>query len=667
MTTYVFAASNSTAADKTAADYEWPATGPTPAMRSLFSSGNATFEFRPGTYQYEGPGNILKFGSNSVVKGSATIPIPANKRTFIAPDPAKFAVFSSIRVEPEATQAGTAYQAVIEIVPGASNVTFQDLYLAGYTLFRCSGMKNGTFRRCVVHNYHGTYPNGSWANMGYSNATGAFWLTGGANTVTFTQCVAQYSFHHGFLIHTGNVGTWFKNIEYKDCRALTCGCGLLKGESASDLAKAEQLIPQRKGRGFRDWSTGFDLCEKGSIENVLAEDCYAYDCWKVGFYTEPWKTLEPTQHWNLRLVRCVSDDAGQRAGIRLAGDTRDSTIPRETEGSNFYVHQATLTDCVSRNGWKAGYYFDPEGRLVPAARASQTRVLCSGCIDCGSRYGFVSEANAAGYVTLENCKSLNNSARALRLYGNGGPYIVKNITIKTTNPTKAPVLLGTMCRLQYAWSRDPGRISDMTNKYMPYTITMTGLVMSGTVEGLQAGTYPVEIRQGSKVNGASRGATTITNVSLTTATTAADAAICAGATTPGTTEPQTPVDVPVEAAFTATPTAGPEPLVVRFTDQSAGDPIAWSWSFGDGASSGEQNPPHTYTTPGTYAVTLVVKNEDGETSTCTKPAFVTVSQGPTVPTPSPRYAVSLVRTEESRDDDGALVLTAVLRIDEGAA
>lgn len=667
MTTYVFAASNSTAADKAAADHEWPSAGPTPALKSLFSSGNATFEFRPGTYAFEHSSNILKFGSNSIVKGSATIPIPANKKTFIAADPTKFAVFSSKRIEPETVEANSSYHAIIEIVPGASGVTFQDLYLQGYALFRCSGMKNGTFRRCVVNNYHGTYPNGSWANMGYNNATGEFWLTGGANTVTFTQCVAQYSFHHGFLIHTGNVGTWFKNIEYKDCRALSCGCGLLRGQTDSDIAKAAQVVPQRQGRGFRDWSTGFDFCEKGSIENVLAEDCYAYDAWKVGFYTEPWKQVEPTQHLNLRLVRCVSDDAGQRAGVRLSGDKKDSTIPRETEGSNFYIHQATLTDCVSRNGWKAGYYFDPEGKLTPAAQANRTRVLCSGCVDCGSRYGFVSEGYLSGHVTLENCKSLNNAARALRLYGAGGPYIVKNITIKTNNPTKAPIMLGSMCRLQYAFSRAPERTAEVNNKYLPYTITMSGFVASGTVEGLQAGTYPVEIRQGSIVNGSARGSTSIANVSLTTATTAADTSICAGTTTPGTTEPETPVDVPVVAAFAATPTNGQAPLVVRFTDQSTGDPVMWSWSFGDGASAGEQSPPHTYTTPGTYAVTLVATNEAGEASTCTKPAYIVVGQGPTVPTPAARYAISLVRTEEERDADGSMILTAVLRIDEGSA
>ena len=36
----------------------------------------------------------------------------------------------------------------------------------------------------------------------------------------------------------------------------------------------------------------------------------------------------------------------------------------------------------------------------------------------------------------------------------------------------------------------------------------------------------------------------------------------------------------------------------------------WSWDFGDGTSSEEQNPTHLYASPGSYAVTLTVKNGD---------------------------------------------------------
>lgn len=43
--------------------------------------------------------------------------------------------------------------------------------------------------------------------------------------------------------------------------------------------------------------------------------------------------------------------------------------------------------------------------------------------------------------------------------------------------------------------------------------------------------------------------------------------------------------------------------------------ISWDWDFGDGNTSTEQNPTHTYTQPGTYLVRLTVTNAEGCTNT----------------------------------------------------
>ena len=71
---------------------------------------------------------------------------------------------------------------------------------------------------------------------------------------------------------------------------------------------------------------------------------------------------------------------------------------------------------------------------------------------------------------------------------------------------------------------------------------------------------------------------------------------------------------PPVTAFTASPTAGLAPLTVQFTDLSGGRPTSWHWDFGDGTSSTEQNPTHTYASPGTYTVTLTVTNAHGTDS-----------------------------------------------------
>jgi len=99
----------------------------------------------------------------------------------------------------------------------------------------------------------------------------------------------------------------------------------------------------------------------------------------------------------------------------------------------------------------------------------------------------------------------------------------------------------------------------------------------------------------------------------------------------------TSVDPPV-ADFVATPTSGPAPLAVSFTDRSstgANHPTTWSWSFGDGDITGQtlQNPVHTYASSGTYSVSLTATN-DGGSSTMTKTSYITVRSATHTITPS---------------------------------
>ncbi|MDR1393663.1 MAG: PKD domain-containing protein, partial [Bifidobacteriaceae bacterium] len=62
---------------------------------------------------------------------------------------------------------------------------------------------------------------------------------------------------------------------------------------------------------------------------------------------------------------------------------------------------------------------------------------------------------------------------------------------------------------------------------------------------------------------------------------------------------------------------------VQLTDLSrdpdlGGAITAWAWDFGDGDTSAEQNPEHTYTEPGVYAVTLAATDSEGLTRTTTQ-------------------------------------------------
>jgi glucose/arabinose dehydrogenase len=97
------------------------------------------------------------------------------------------------------------------------------------------------------------------------------------------------------------------------------------------------------------------------------------------------------------------------------------------------------------------------------------------------------------------------------------------------------------------------------------------------------------------------------------------------------------------ADFAATASEGDPPLVVEFLDSSnIPSPTAWHWEFGDGATSDEQNPVHTYLAPGAYDVRLTVTGSGGPTVR-QKPGYVVVGRaarvlesGPPHPRPIPR-------------------------------
>ena len=65
------------------------------------------------------------------------------------------------------------------------------------------------------------------------------------------------------------------------------------------------------------------------------------------------------------------------------------------------------------------------------------------------------------------------------------------------------------------------------------------------------------------------------------------------------------------ADFSFDPASGTYDLEVQFTDSSTGPITSWSWDFGDGSSSTEQNPLHVYSEAGSYSVTLTVEGPGG--------------------------------------------------------
>ncbi|MEO3814267.1 PQQ-dependent sugar dehydrogenase [Sphaerisporangium sp. B11E5] len=86
------------------------------------------------------------------------------------------------------------------------------------------------------------------------------------------------------------------------------------------------------------------------------------------------------------------------------------------------------------------------------------------------------------------------------------------------------------------------------------------------------------------------------------------------------------------AVAAANRTSGAAPLAVTFSSAGSndpdGDPITYSWAFGDGTTSTAANPTKTYSANGNYTAVLTVRDNRGGVGT----ANVTITVGNTVPT-----------------------------------
>ncbi len=85
----------------------------------------------------------------------------------------------------------------------------------------------------------------------------------------------------------------------------------------------------------------------------------------------------------------------------------------------------------------------------------------------------------------------------------------------------------------------------------------------------------------------------------------------------------------LSADFTAAPTTGVAPLVVTFSDVSAGDVTSQSWDFGDGSTATGETTVKTYPNPGVYTVQLTVTDPNGS-NTITKSDLIAVAAPPPV-------------------------------------
>ena len=105
---------------------------------------------------------------------------------------------------------------------------------------------------------------------------------------------------------------------------------------------------------------------------------------------------------------------------------------------------------------------------------------------------------------------------------------------------------------------------------------------------------------------------------------------------------------PLEATASANPPSGDTPLTVKFQANATGgcEPVTYAWDFGDGATSNEQNPTHTYATAGSMAPSLTVTDAKGVA--VKKPSPPIVTKSPFVPTPEKPIILEGVHFQSSK-------------------
>jgi hypothetical protein len=449
---------------------------------------------------------------------------------------------------------------------------------------------------------------------------GAINTSDGPVTVTLSTISNCSAGDRGGAIYTGNNNVTVTSSTISGCTSSLSG-GAIKADSTGSITLTSSTITNCSGNegGAISANNGNVTVISSTISNCSASSFGGGAIVSYGSATVTSSTI----------FNCTAH--GDGGGIDVGNNEGTGTSGSAT------VTSSTISNCTATNGNGGG--IEIEGTSGSATVTSSTIANCAAGLLAGGAVSapsgtisfsrLVNNTNGGG-TTINATSSItaknnwwgsNNPSSALVSNGvSYNPWLVLGV-IATPSSVSVGGTSTIRANLTYdsagADTSGLGHVPDG----IPITFALTG--GSGTLTPLA----------GNISAGVNTTICSLTSAGIATITANVDGqsvsavVSVAGASSTGTSGSGT---API-ANFTATPTSGTVPLIVQFTDTSttsAGSINNWSWNFGDGNTSIQENPVNTFSWPQVFNITLTVTGSTGLTNSTMQQ--ITVFAPPTI-------------------------------------
>ncbi|WP_292366817.1 MULTISPECIES: CARDB domain-containing protein [unclassified Methanoculleus] len=207
--------------------------------------------------------------------------------------------------------------------------------------------------------------------------------------VEFVNCKAVDTGTYGFLHNAwGSTNMVIKNVRYDNCAAINCG----------------------KFGVFNPWITGFDFAELNDMDGLRVTNCLAEGNLESGFHFE----FDP-KVTNAVLENCVSRNNGQKAFPTKAYNPNDMST--HYFGCGYYAPNcdATFINCVAEGNSMNGFYTTNGGKLYNCVEKDTGIGRTDFSYRVPAGYYSIPTRSVNPSTVMENCTSINSNGYGLQV------------------------------------------------------------------------------------------------------------------------------------------------------------------------------------------------------------------------------------------------------------